>query len=135
MFEKEAHKIINSSESASVEMLSDLYYNLLKKMFGNSVVIPKHSKYRWMRIHHMFHTPFYQYAYTFGMLMTLALYKMYKEEGKSFVPKLEKILSYGGSESPEKILSEVGIDINSREFWQSGFDVIKEKIDELESLM
>jgi oligoendopeptidase F len=42
-----------------------------------------------------------------------------------------KLLSYGGSESPEKILSEVGVDIRSEKFWQSGFDIIDGMITDL----
>ena len=64
----------------------------------------------------------------------LALYQMYRKEGEAFKPKYLKILSYGGSESPAKILTEAGIDMASAEFWQGGFDVIKGWIDEAESL-
>ena len=45
-----------------------------------------------------------------------------------------KILSYGGSESPSKILTEAGLDISSPEFWQGGFDLIQNMIEELEAL-
>ena len=38
---------------------------------------------------------------------------------------------YGGSESPEKILSEAGFDVRSRSFWQGGFDEIKRTVSEL----
>ena len=65
----------------------------------------------------------------------LALYEKYKEEGKTFVPKYLKILSYGGSENPALILKEVGIDIESEAFWQKGFDLIKEMIEELKQLV
>ena len=49
-------------------------------------------------------------------------------------PKYLKILSAGGSEAPEKILSEAGIDIRSAKFWQGGFDVLSTMVDELEKL-
>jgi oligoendopeptidase F len=43
-------------------------------------------------------------------------------------------LSSGGSESPEKILSDAGIDIRSSQFWQGGFDVLSRMVDELQKL-
>ena len=64
----------------------------------------------------------------------LALYRRYQEEGEAFKPGYLKLLSYGGSERPEKILSEMGIDMTERAFWQGGFDLVRERIDELENL-
>jgi oligoendopeptidase F len=66
--------------------------------------------------------------------MVLALYQQYRLEGESFIPKYLKILSYGGSESPIKILAEAGLDISSPSFWQGGFDVIERMITELDQL-
>jgi oligoendopeptidase F len=43
-------------------------------------------------------------------------------------------LAAGGSQSPEQILVQAGIDIRSPRFWQGGFDVIGESIAELEKL-
>jgi oligoendopeptidase F len=85
-------------------------------------------------IPHIYHTPFYCYAYSFGQLLVLALYRQYKREGGAFVPKYLKILAYGGSRSPAQILGEAGIDMASAEFWQGGFEVIADMIRELESL-
>jgi len=63
----------------------------------------------------------------------LALYRRFQEEGEAFKPGYLKLLSYGGSERPETILAEVGIDITDRAFWQGGFDLVRKQIDELES--
>ena len=61
-------------------------------------------------------------------------YQQYKREGESFKPKYLKILSAGGSEAPAKILAEAGIDIESAEFWQGGFDVVDGLVKQLEAL-
>ncbi|MCC6259231.1 MAG: hypothetical protein IT311_00095, partial [Anaerolineales bacterium] len=45
-----------------------------------------------------------------------------------------KILAAGGSEAPEKILSEAGINIRDPKFWQGGFDVLEKLVSELEKL-
>ena len=64
----------------------------------------------------------------------LALYQQYRVEGEAFIPRYLKILAYGGSESPLKILTEAGLNVTSPTFWQGGFDVIQNMIDELEKM-
>jgi oligoendopeptidase F len=88
----------------------------------------------WVSIPHIFYTPFYCYAYSFGQLLVLALYRRYQEQGAAFKPGYLKLLAYGGAERPETILSEAGIDITDPAFWQGGFDVIRNLIDEMETL-
>ena len=65
----------------------------------------------------------------------MALYSLYKEKGRSFIPKIEKILSSGSSVKPDKLLEEVGIDINSKKFWQGSFKIIENWLDRVEELL
>ena len=132
VFENQAHAAVN--EGSTVSDLCNVYSSVLKEQFGEAVEIPEEFRWEWTYIHHIYHTPFYCYAYAFGNLLSLALYEAYLKEGRSFVPKYLRVLSYGGSESPGKILDQVGIDIASAGFWQSGFDVIRRMVDELRKL-
>lgn len=132
MFEREAHEMIQ--KNASTDEISSAYMKNLEEQFGDSVELSEEFKWEWVSIPHIYHTPFYVYAYAFGQLLVFSLYQQYKAEGESFKPKYLKILSAGGSEAPEKILSEAGIDIRSAKFWQGGFDVLSRMVDELEKL-
>jgi oligoendopeptidase F len=132
MFEREAHEMIQ--KNASIDELCTAYMENLKEQFGDSVDLSDEFKWEWVSIPHIYHTPFYVYAYAFGQLLVFSLYQQYKAEGESFKPKYLKILSAGGSEAPEKILSEAGIDIRSPQFWQGGFNVLSRMVDELEKL-
>jgi oligoendopeptidase F len=132
LFEREAHRMVVANRS--VDEISAHYQANLAEQFGAAVDVADEFKWEWISIPHIYHTPFYTYAYSFGQLLVLALYQMYRKEGRAFVPKYLKILSYGGSESPTRILTEAGIDIASPAFWQGGFDVIKGWIDDLENL-
>ncbi len=132
LFERSAHDMI--MKNASVDEVSKMYFENLKEQFGDSLELTDEFKWEWVAIPHFYHTPFYVYAYSFGKLLVLSLYKQFKAEGESFKPKYRKILAAGGSEAPAKILSEAGIDIRSAKFWQGGFDVIKEQVEELERL-
>lgn len=132
LFEKQAHEMVQNN--ASVDELAAAYLENIKTQFGDAVEVSDEFKWEWVSIPHIFHTPFYVYAYAFGQLLVLALYKQFKAEGESFKPKYMKLLAAGGSEAPEKILQESGIDIRSAAFWQGGFDVLASMVDELEKL-
>ena len=132
MFERSAHDMV--MKNASVDDVSKMYFENLKEQFGDSLELAEEFKWEWIAIPHFFHTPFYVYAYSFGKLLVLSLYKQFRAEGESFKPKYRKILAAGGSEVPARILSEAGIDIRSAKFWQGGFDVIQEQVEELERL-
>jgi oligoendopeptidase F len=131
-FEMEAHKLV--SEGAKESQLSDLYFRTLKEQFGSSVELVPEFRHEWAYIPHIFKTPFYCYAYNFGELLSMALFAQYKKEGRSFVPKLEKVLAYGASQSPERILQEIGIDMCSPAFWQGSFEVVRGWLEELKRL-
>jgi oligoendopeptidase F len=132
LFERDAHEMIQ--KNASTDELSTAYMENLREQFGDSVELSDEFKWEWVSIPHIYHTPFYVYAYAFGQLLVFSLYQQYKAEGESFKPKYLKILSAGGSEAPERILAEAGIDIRSPQFWQGGFDVLSRMVDELEKL-
>ena len=131
LFEQQAHKMIK--EHAGADELNKAYMSNIVEQFGDSVEISEEFQWEWVSIPHIYYSPFYCYAYSFGQLLVLALYQRYREEGVNFIPHYLKILSYGGSQSPEYILNESGIDISRPEFWQGGFDYIKEMIDELDA--
>jgi oligoendopeptidase F len=134
LFEIDAHKAIGEN-NATIDTVAKIYRDNLKEQFGNSITISPDFEWEWVYIPHFYHTPFYTYAYSFGNLLVLSLYKQYKLEGRSsFVPKYFKILSAGGSRKPEELLMEAGIDISEEEFWQQGFDYVQEMIQQLKAL-
>jgi oligoendopeptidase F len=132
MFEVTAHDMV--AEGATIDQLSEAYYQNLQMQFGDSVELSEEFKWEWVSIPHFLQVPFYVYAYSFGQLLVLSLYKQYKAEGESFKPRYTKVLAAGGSASPVDICAEAGLDITKAEFWQGGFDVIKEMVDQLETI-
>lgn len=132
IFERDAHRLIN--EGGSFDDLTAAYLQNLKEQFGGAVEVSDEFKWEWISIPHIYNTPFYTYAYSFGQLLVFALYQQYRREGESFAPRYLNILSAGGSQSPADILAAAGLDMASAAFWQSGFDVVSGLIDELEQL-
>ncbi|MGN6560328.1 MAG: M3 family oligoendopeptidase [Candidatus Nitrosocosmicus sp.] len=134
LFEISAHEMISKNNATTIDELAQLYMDNLKEQFGDSVKISEDFKYEWLYIPHIYHSPFYCYAYSFGNLLVMSLYQQYKNEGKDFIPKYIRILSAGGTKKPEDLLMEEGIDITNEDFWQKGFDLVNQKIADLISI-
>lgn len=132
LFERQAHEDVLAG--ATVDQLADSYLENLRRQFGDAVELSDEFRWEWVSIPHIYHYPFYVYAYAFGQLLVLSLYRQYKQEGKTFIPRYLKILAAGGSDAPMRVLSEAGIDVTKAEFWQGGFNVIEELITQLEAL-
>ncbi len=129
IFEREAHRMI--VEGRSFEELAAAYMKNLEEQFGDSVELTDEFKWEWLTISHIYNDPFYTYAYSFGQLLVLALYQKYRLEGAGFIPNYLRILAHAGSDLPEGILREAGLDISTPAFWQAGFDMLAEMLEEL----
>ncbi len=121
-------------QNASVDELAAAYAENLKVMFGDSVEVSDEFKWEWVSIPHIFNVPFYVYAYAFGQLLVLSLYKQFKAEGESFKPRYAQLLAAGGSQAPMSVLDAAGVDVRKASFWQGGFDVVADLVSQLEAL-
>lgn len=131
-FEEEAHRMILGGQPP--EALYKRYVADLEQQFGDAVELSDEFRYEWISIPHIYQTPFYCYAYSFGQLLVLALYSRYREEGASFIPGYLRLLAHGGSARPLEVLAEVDVDPADPGFWRGGFKVVEGIVDELESL-
>jgi len=132
LFERQAHDMVQ--QGATVDDLSSAYLDNLHHQFGDAVEVNDEFRWEWVSVPHIYQTPFYVYAYTFGQLLVLSLYQQFKAEGEAFKPRYLNLLSAGGSKAPEKILSDAGVNMHSASFWQGGFDVIRGLIEQLETI-
>ena len=117
------------------DALGKLWLDANGKYYGNAVAMPEGYRWGWSYIPHFIHSRFYCYSYVFGQLLVLALYRMYKDQGKSFVPKYLALLEAGGSATPEDLLKPLGVNTHRPEFWQQGFEEIKALISQLRALI
>ena len=117
------------------DKLGSLWLEANGKYYGDAVDIPNGYRWGWSYIPHFIHSRFYCYSYVFGQLLVLALYRMYKDEGKTFVPKYIALLEAGGSDSPETLLKPLGVNIHDAEFWQKGFEEIKTLVTNIRELI
>jgi oligoendopeptidase F len=106
-----------------------------QRLYGDSVQLFPRDRWGWISIPHFVNYRFYCYSYAFGQLLVLALFGRYEEAKNDFVPRYVELLSSGSSESPQKLLGRVGMDIADPGFWAAGFRTVEALIDEFEALV
>jgi oligoendopeptidase F len=127
-FEDKVHNGRREQGELRTEEVTDMWLQTQREMFGDSVSLTDNYGTWWSYIPHFLHTPGYVYSYAFGELLVLALYGLYKQEGKSFVPKYMELLAAGGSSTPYKLVEPFGVDLNDPGFWEGGLAIIDEML-------
>jgi oligoendopeptidase F len=117
----------------SVERFNELWVQSQVEMLGDSVALSEGYHGWWSYVPHFISTPGYVYAYAYGQLLALSIYKRYVDEGESFVPSYLELLRAGGSRSPEELGAIVGIDLADPGFWDSGLDLVEAQLEEAEA--
>jgi oligoendopeptidase F len=93
-------------------------------MLADSVEVTPGYRSWWSYIPHFIATPGYVYAYAYGQLLALSVYRAYEERGPEFVPSYLDLLSRGGSASPEELGRVVGVDLADPGFWDGGLAIV-----------
>lgn len=132
-FEYLAHKDFEEGKAITKDYLCNLYYDLNKKQFGNSLVVDKEIQYEWARIPH-FYTSFYVYKYATGFISALVIADKLTNE-KDFKDKYIKFLSSGNTKYPLELLKELDIDLCDEKTLDKAFKLFDEKVDELNKLV
>jgi oligoendopeptidase F len=115
--------------------LCDLWWRENGKLYGDAVDMIEPYRWGWSYISHFIHARFYCYSYTFAELLVLSLYQKYLKEGDAFKPGYRAILTSGGSMSPADTVKQAGIDFSDPNFWQQGYDFLRDLIKELKGLV
>lgn len=133
LFEIQAHE--RFPQGASAEEVAQAYWELLEEQFGDAVELSEEFRWEWLSIPHFYQVPFYVYAYAFGQLLVLSLYRRYQEEGEAFKPRYFELLAAGGSRAPLDLLHDLDIDPASPDFWRGGFALLEDMVHQLESML
>lgn len=96
--------------------------------YGDSVTLTPEYAHWWSYIPHFLHTPGYVYAYAFGELLVLALYKRYREAPDGFSDTYLAMLSAGGSRWPHELVAEFGLDVRDPGFWDKGLEEFEQLV-------
>ncbi len=133
-FEDRIHTARRTLGELPAERFSEFWMETQEHMFQGSVKLGTHYRIWWSYIPHFIHTPGYVYAYAFGELLVLALYRRYQEEGSAFAGQYLELLRAGGSDWPHRLVAHLGVDLNHPSFWNQGLEAIETWIAQAEEL-
>ncbi len=103
--------------------------------YGDGLDAEQLHPYMWAVKGHYYNQnlSFYNFPYAFGQLFGLGLFAQYRELGSEFPPQYRRILEMTGRDTAEDVTGRAGFNIQSRDFWRSGIDYIRSRIDEFEN--
>ena len=132
-FEDRVHATRRGEGELSIEKLQELWLESQTKLFGDSVDIDGYGTW-WSYISHFIGSPGYVYAYSYGFLFALSIFRKYELEGDSMVEPYLEVLRAGGSRPPEELAEMVGLDLTDPAIWATGIDALAAELDEAEAL-
>ena len=127
-FEHLVHTRRQAEGELSVDRINELWTETQVELLGDAVEVTDGYRMWWSYVPHFINTPGYVYAYAYGQLLALSVYRRFIEEGESFVPRYLELLAAGGSRSPEELGAIVGIDLADPGFWDSGLRLVEEQL-------
>lgn len=135
-FEMGLARAVDEGRLLDGETISNLWMEAQRSIYGDSIEYLPENRWDWARFPHHYFSDirFYEYPYVFAQLFVFALYKLYREQGGDFVPRLNALLSAGSSRSAKQLAEELGFDIDGEEFWQKGIDQAGEFLRQLEEI-
>ncbi len=128
-FEDQVHTARRTEGELSVERFGELWTETQVDLLGDSVEVTDGYASWWSYVPHFIGSPGYVYAYSYGQLLALSVYRIYEERGEDIVPGYLEMLASGGSKSPEELGKLVGVDLTDPAFWENGLDLVAGQIE------
>ncbi|MGG4492227.1 oligoendopeptidase F [Metabacillus idriensis] len=133
-YEHTIHKKAQEGEPLTPDLLTQLYYDLNKKYFGEHLAVDEEIGLEWARIPHFYYN-YYVYQYATGFSAATALSKQILEEGEPAVERYLEFLKSGSSDYPIEVLKKAGVDMTSPQPIEEALKVFEEKLNEMEQLL
>ena len=127
-FEDRVHRARREQGELSVDGFGEHWIETQADMLGDAVELTDGYRTWWSYIPHFIGTPGYVYAYAYGQLLALSVYRQYEQQGAAFVPDYLELLARGGSAPPEELGKIVGVDLADPGFWDGGLAIVEEQL-------
>ena len=132
-FEKDMYEIVEKGNIFTWEDLSNMYYDLNKKYFGNDVVVDEDIKYEWSRIPHFYYN-FYVYKYATGLSAACFIVDNILSGKENALESYLEFLSTGSKYYPLEELKIAGVDMTDPKVVESAIKMFDEAINEFNEL-
>ncbi|MGE5351782.1 MAG: M3 family metallopeptidase, partial [Acidobacteriota bacterium] len=137
-FEWEIHKAVENGQSLTGEMMSDIYYKLVKQYYGNDqgkCIVDPYIAYEWAYIPHFINYTYYVFQYSTSLIYSTALAQKVLTDGKPAVDKYYNILKGGSSDYPIELIKKAGIDPLSSQPFELAMKRMNDVMDQIETIL
>jgi len=132
-FEHAVHTERRERGELATDRFGELWLETQTDLLGDSVDLSDDYALWWSYVPHFMDTPGYVYAYAYGHLLALSVYRRYEQSGADFVPSYLDLLRAGGSLPPHELGAIVGVDLSDPGFWAAGLDLIERQLEAAET--
>ncbi|HLT57051.1 MAG TPA: oligoendopeptidase F [Bacillota bacterium] len=133
-FEHDIHVRAQNGEALTAEKLTEIYYALNQKYYGDAVVSDEEIGLEWARIPHFYYN-YYVYQYATGYSAATSLANQILTEGEPAVKRYIEFLKAGSSDYPIEVLKKAGVDMTEKQPILDALHVFEEKLNEMEKLL
>ncbi|MGE5438887.1 MAG: oligoendopeptidase F [Bacteroidota bacterium] len=137
-FEWEIHKAVENGQSLTGEVMSDIYYKLVKQYYGNDqgkCIVDPYIAYEWAYIPHFINYTYYVFQYSTSLIYSTAIAQKVITEGKPAVDKYYNILKGGSSDYPIELIKKAGIDPLSSQPFELAMKRMNDVMDQIETIL
>lgn len=132
-FERETHKLREKGEVLTSDLLSNMYYDLVKKYFGPNVLCDDLIRYEWARIPHFYYN-FYVYKYATGISAASYIVDGILNNKEGALENYINFLKTGGSMYPLDELKIAGVNLNSKSVILSAIKTFEKYLKEFKDI-
>ena len=133
-FEQWVHQTDAKGTPLTSDTMSQYYYELNARYYGDSVVNDSEIALEWSRIPHFYYN-FYVYQYATGFAAATALSHHLLTEGSEAKKRYLDYLQAGSSDYPIEVMKKAGVDMTDKQYLYDAFAVFEQRLNELESLV
>lgn len=133
-FEHAIHQADQNGTALTADYLTETYFDINKKYYGEDMVYDTEIGYEWSRIPH-FYMNYYVFQYATGFSAASALSAKILLEGQEAVTAYIDFLKAGSSDYPIEVLKKAGVDMTTPDPVNDALKVFEQRLDELEKLV
>lgn len=133
-FERDIHAEVEGGGTLTADRLSEMYKDLNKKYYGDSIVIDDEVDIEWARIPHFYYN-FYVFQYATGFSAAVDFSERILKKDECALERYKTYLKSGSSDYPLEILKNAGIDMTTKKPIENALELFEDLLNEMESLI
>ena len=114
------------------KILSEKYFKLIKKYYGENITYDEEASYEWSRLGHLYIWSYYPYKYATGLIMASVEFNSLIDEKTLSKEQYMEFLASGSCMYSLDLLKMLNIDLTNSDIINEGFNILKKDVEELE---